>query len=97
MDCLYRKTGYHRHHQAHHWETFPYWRMRRYRLWRRLVPWAAIQDLRPRDYDRQISSRRLGKKSKRDRHCEEKHFRQAVRNALVHDAVMPRYRHDWAD
>ncbi len=83
-----------RHTRRHHRATHARWKRRRFHLLRLLVPWAP--DLRPQDYAHHITARRLGKKHPDACHHEEKHFRQAVRNALHHDDVLPRYRHDWA-
>lgn len=83
-----------RHTCRHHRTTHERWKRRRFHLLHLLFPWA--NNLRPQDYADHITSHRLGKKHPDDRHHEEKHFRQAVRNVLHHDDVLPRYRHDWA-
>ena len=83
-----------RHTRTYHRATHARWERRRWHLLRILFP--ESNDLRPQDYADHITARRLGKKYPDDRHHEEKQFRQAVRNALQHNDVLPRYRHDWA-
>ena len=83
-----------RHTRQHHRITHYRWKTRRLRLLSRLWPWG---DWRPQDVDTHVPSHLLGKKRKADRRIEERRFRQQVRQAIIRDRPMPRYRHDWAD
>lgn len=84
-----------RHSRAHHRLTHHRHQARRFRLVQQIsLPW--YDHWRIQDVDTHCP-KLLGKKSKFDRHREERSFRQAVRNAMAHADPLPRYCHDWAD
>lgn len=71
-------------------------RLHRLQLWDDW--WLDFTDPRIRGKLRKTVPYRLyGKKAQWRRRAEERCFRQAVRNALVHDEPLPVYKPDWAD
>lgn len=71
-------------------------RLRRLALWAGW--WLDLNNPRLRGQCRKTVPIRLrGVKNRRQRHWEERRFRQAVRNALAHGDPLPVYKPDWAD